>query len=153
MCAPLVVAAQRGQRLPQVAGRQAAELLAQPPDEPPLSATVTTAVRSSTDAGAARTREAASPWPPPSATALTSSSRSLTRAPGRGGRRAASTPTSRSRRGDLLGHRDAAVLAAGAADRDGHEALALAEVAAADVADERDEALQELGGAAAAAMT
>ena len=42
--APLVVAAQGGQRHPQVAGRQHAELARSRPDEPPSSATVTTAV-------------------------------------------------------------------------------------------------------------
>ena len=42
--APLVVAAQCGQRHPQIARRQYAELRRRRPDEPPLSATVTTAV-------------------------------------------------------------------------------------------------------------
>src|SRR5215218_4071542 len=43
----------------------------------------------------------------------------------------------------LLGHRHAAVLAAGAADRDGHEPLALPLVALADGLDHRDVPLQE----------
>ena len=95
------------------------------PDEPPLSATVTTAVRSSTTRRSADS-EAASPWPPPRATTRSSrTSAALTPAPGRGGWPGRRSPSPSSRRGDLLGHRDAAVLAAGAADGDGHEPLAL----------------------------
>src|ERR1700712_3004992 len=47
---------------------------------------------------------------------------------------------------DLLGHRDAAVLPTGAADRDRHEPLALAQVAVADGLDHRQVALEELLG-------
>ena len=52
--APVVVAAQCGERHPQVAGWQHPELLRSRPEEPPLSATVTTAVRSSDRRGAQR---------------------------------------------------------------------------------------------------
>ena len=111
------------------------------PDDPPSSATVTTAVRSSVSSRSADS-DACSPCPPPSATALGWSARHVRRTyssrptmrspgPGRGGRRwpdaARAQPL-----GELLGHHDRAVLAAGAADRQGEVALALAAVAGAD---------------------
>ena len=59
----------------------------------------------------------------------------------------ASYPRSTQPAGDLLGHRDAAVLAAGAADGDGHEPLALVEVALADAVEHGEVRVEELGGA------
>ena len=99
------------------------------PDEPPSSATVTTAVSRSTTWRSADS-EACRPWPPPSATTTCGWARGdLTPARGRGGwwpRRSRRRPAA----GEIsCGHRHAAVLAAGAADRDGHEPLALGEVA------------------------
>ena len=103
------------------------------PLEPPSSATVTTAVSRSVTRRSADS-DAASPCPPPSAT-----TRGRVRERVRDGHAhsrprsrwttAVSTPWVVSRRGELLGHRDDAVLAAGAADRDRDVPLALALVA------------------------
>ena len=110
------------------------------PEEPPSSATVTMAVSRSVIRRSALS-EAASPWPPPNAT--TAGSRARDGSPGAGrppahhgslpshvavqhlGRHAelAQPPP------ELLGDRRAAVLAAGAADGDRDEALALLDVA------------------------
>src|SRR5436190_16620477 len=98
------------------------------PDEPPSSATVTSAVGSTpTRRSAARVTER--PWPPPTATTL------LMRVP-------APSPAldvavadvdaevqAGEPGGQLLGQHHAAVAAAGAADRDGQVLLALAHVA------------------------
>ena len=111
--APFVVTTQRGERLPQVARRQHAELLAQPTRRPPLSATVTIAVscsvtRRSADSEAAETvaaterhdlrSESRAGWDPHGRTPVRVFGRMvgqlegrpvgpLTRAPGRGARR------------------------------------------------------------------
>src|SRR4029079_3321251 len=118
------------------------------PDEPPLSATVTTAVRFPTTRRRAA-NSADSPCPSPRATPLTPLDRT---AGSTGGtslppevtvhRPGVDADTGETRR-DLLGHRDAAVLAPGAADGDRHEALALAEVAGGDRLEERDVLLEE----------
>src|SRR6476619_6975607 len=123
-------------------GRQPNSLRSRP-DEPPSSATVPIAVRSSTTRRRAD-RLAASPCPPPKAT---------TRGPSRSATSlTAEVPVSGTRvetaveepPNDLLGHGHAAVLATGAPERDRHEPLALAEVAGADVGHQRHEALEEV---------
>ena len=110
--APVVVAAQRGQRHPQVAGRQDADLARSRPLEPPSSETLTTAVSWPVTCRSAGS-DAARPCPPPSATTaagpvgrvgcgrggrLTSRCRrSRSLGPGRGGRRGLDPPRSRRR--------------------------------------------------------
>src|SRR5215468_9742578 len=121
------------------------------PLDPPSSATVTIAVswrvtRRSAD------REANSPWPPPSA---------ATR--GFSGRTAGTTPVLLTSKvtvhyldaqagllqppGDQLGHRHAAVLAAGAADREGHVLLPLTLVTGQDHPQRGEVGVEEVGGA------
>ncbi len=110
---------QRGQRLAQVARRQAPRSARSRPLEPPSSATVTTAVIPAPATARSARNEADSPWPPPKATD------GLTRAPGPGAGRWPTRRRSAQPAGQLLGDGDAAVLAAGAADGDGEVALAL----------------------------
>src|SRR5206468_8629532 len=98
------------------------------PDDPPSSATVTTAVRS-TGSRRRAASDACSPCPPPSA--VTRYGVPVTSlAPEIAVDHADAVPELAEPPGDLLGHRHAAVLAAGAADGHGHEALALGQVAA-----------------------
>ena len=134
--ARLVVAAERGEGHPQVAGRQAVELLAESAEDPPSSATVTIAVSWSVTRRRADS-DADSPCPPPKATTDGSAAGAdgaerararLIPGPGPGAarwsRRRCAQPA-----GELLGDGGAAVLAAGAADGDGREPLAFADVA------------------------
>ena len=125
--APLVVPAQGGQGHPQVAGRQHAELVAQPSrraavvghgDDRGEVVDDADAARTARRAGRARRRGATDPRTGDRSPSLPSR--------GRGASARASYPRVGQARDDLLGHRDAAVLAAGAADGDRHEALALA---------------------------
>ena len=88
--APLVVAAQRGQRHPQVAGRQHAELAAQPARRAAVVGDGDDRGQVVDDAGAAPTAVAARPCPPPRATTERLGARPahvgvLTPVPGRGG--------------------------------------------------------------------
>src|SRR4029078_847301 len=106
------------------------------PEEPPSSATVTTAVRS-TGRRRRADSDAGSPWPPPRAVTCRGSVVEVTSfAPEVAVDGAHVVPRLAHLACDLLGHRDAAVLAAGAPHRDRHEALALAEVAAGDAGQE-----------------
>src|SRR3954467_11899690 len=101
------------------------------PDDPPSSATVTTAVRSVVSNRRADS-DACRPWPPPRATARSgrSGTESLTaEVPVHHGRVYSHLVQSLR---ELLGHRDRAVLAAGTADRQGQVALPFAGVASAD---------------------
>ena len=91
------------------------------PDEPPLSATVTTAVERRRIDVAQRRQRGGRPWPPPRATTGRRRSPPARHAHSRPRSRwtaRASMPALAQPAGDLLGHRDAAVLAAGAADGD-----------------------------------
>src|SRR4051794_36417887 len=103
------------------------------PDEPPLSATVTTAVSSLTTRRSAA-RDAASPCPPPSATTRASTDHAgcaawVTSLPPQVTVHRSGSETERSQaRGDLFGHRDAPVLPTRAADGHRHEALALLQI-------------------------
>src|SRR4051794_2961876 len=116
------------------------------PEEPPSSATVTTAVRS-TGSRRRADKEAWSPWPPPRA--VTRCVRSVISLPPEVAMdRHHVVPRITQLAGDLLGHRDAAVLATGAAHGDRHEALALAKVALGDSPQQRDVGVDELAGAA-----
>ena len=123
------------------------------PDEPPLSATVTIGgQRVDGEVGlepaqGAEGGEQAVPAAQGDGGLGGVACHQLTPGPGRGGARRCRSRASRSRRGDLLGHRHAAVLAAGAADGDGHEALALAQVALGRGLQHRDVLLEELGRA------
>src|SRR6476469_292248 len=121
------------------------------PDDPPLSATVTTAVRSSIVRSSCSRRSAdnvaKSPCPPPRATAACAVPRATSlpaevAVGGADGVAGLAHP-----RGDRLRHGDAAVLAARAADGDLHEALALDQVALGDGAEHREVLLEEGGGA------
>src|SRR6478752_2669321 len=120
------------------------------PDEPPLSATVTTAVRSSIVRSSwsrrSADRVANSPCPPPRATAAWAVSRatSLPAQVAVGGADVVAGLAEEP--GDRLGHRDAAVLAARAADGDLHEPLALGEVALGDRLEDGEVLLQEPAG-------
>src|SRR6478752_8665009 len=117
------------------------------PDEPPLSATVTTAVRSSIVRSSwsrrSADRVANSPCPPPRATAACAVSRatSLPAEVAVGGADVVAGLAEEP--GDRLGHRDAAVLAARAADGDLHEPLALGQVALGDGLEDGEVLLQE----------
>ena len=126
------------------------------PREPPSSATVTTAVRSSDHVAQRRQRrgqpvaaaegdDAGRRGCPPGTPSRAGGAPTLTPARGRGARTGVEARVAQPR-GELLGHRDAAVLAAGAADGDRHVALALAEVAGADGAEHVEVAVQELLG-------
>ena len=152
--APPVVAAQGGQRHPQVAGREHAELVAQPA----RGAAVVGdrdhrgQVGGHAAQGGQRRRQ-------PVATAE-GDDRGFRRPAHAGYSRprsrwvaSASSPAARSRADDLLGHRDAAVLAAGAADRHGHEPLALAQVAGADRLDHRARSARGTPGRHARSLT
>src|SRR5829696_10358865 len=119
------------------------------PDEPPSSATVTTAVTYGVRRRSAA-RDAARPWPPPRAT---------TRGPSGGTTPAGLLtpqvpvrdrglhPVADQPLGDLLGHRDRPVLAAGAADRQRQVALALPLVAGADQPQQLGVDVEEAAGA------
>ena len=125
------------------------------PDEPPSSATVTTAVRSSVSSRSADS-DACRPWPPPSATARPIGHAAVSANRVRSGTAdgysrprsrfttLARTPIARMRSANCAGHHHRAVLAAGAADREGQVVLALAGVAGADDLEQLGVAVEEL---------
>src|SRR4051812_13935622 len=119
------------------------------PDDPPSSATVTTAVRS-TGSRRRADSDACNPCPPPSAVARRASPwvNGVTSLPPEVAmHRHDVVPRLAELTRDLLRHRDAAVLAAGAADGHRHEALALAEVTRDHAAQQLDVGVDELAGA------
>ena len=130
--APLVVAAQRGQRHPQVTRRQHAELGAQPA----AGAAVVGDRHHRGELGRSTQPQRGQRRGQPVPAAERDTHARIAVTAGRHSRprsrwtvRDVDAAASRSRRRELLGDRDAAVLAAGAADRDGQVALALALVA------------------------